>query len=205
MDNLYNNYIAKSYSLSMQTYILINQLYSQLNENPKTNEKPKIHDNYYQTPFFLTKKRNLPLFQIKSLNEGKIIRTIKNKKIVYCKVSNSFSLLNNPEKGKNRIISLNEKKNLNKHNTAEKNFKLKGKRGSKYRGVSKNGNQWQVLIMIDKKKRYIGNYKTEEEATSTYDIVAIQNHGNKAKTNFYYSSDEILQIQKMKKINFWEN
>ena len=129
MDNLYNNYIAKSYSLSMQTYILINQLYSQLNENPKTNEKPKIHDNYYQTPFFLTKKRNLPLFQIKSLNEGKIIRTIKNKKIVYCKVSNSFSLLNNPEKGKNRIISLNEKKNLNKHNTAEKKIKLKGKRG----------------------------------------------------------------------------
>ena len=62
MENLYNYYIAKSYSLSMQTYILINQLYSQLNENPKTKEKPKIHDNYYLTQFFITKKRNLPLF-----------------------------------------------------------------------------------------------------------------------------------------------
>ena len=59
--------------------------------------------------------------------------------------------------------------------------------------------------MINKKKRYIGNYKNEEEAASSYDIVAIQNHGNKAKTNFYYSPDEILQIKKMKRINFWEN
>ena len=59
--------------------------------------------------------------------------------------------------------------------------------------------------MINKKKRYIGNYQTEEEAANSYDIVAIQNHGNKAKTNFYYSPDEILQIKKMKRINFWEN
>ena len=26
------------------------------------------------------------------------------------------------------------------------------KRGSKFRGVSKNGNKWQVLIMINRKK-----------------------------------------------------
>ena len=62
MDNLYKYYIVKNHSLSIQKYILINQLYSQLNENPKTNEKPKIHDNYYLTQFFITKKRNLPLF-----------------------------------------------------------------------------------------------------------------------------------------------
>ena len=59
--------------------------------------------------------------------------------------------------------------------------------------------------MINKKKRYIGNYKTEEEAASSYDIVAIQNHGNKAKTNFYYSPDAILKIKKMKKIYYWDN
>ena len=183
----------------MQTYILINQLYFQLNEKPQNKEKPKIHYNYYQTPFFITKKRNLPSFQIKSLKDEKIIRTIKNKKIVYCKVdSNSISLMKTN-------ISLNEKNIMNKQKIKEKNIKGKGKRGSKYRGVSKNGNQWQVLIMINKKKRYIGNYKTEEEAANSYDIVAIQNHGNKAKTNFYYSPDEILQIKKMKRINFWEN
>ena len=190
----------------MQTYILINQLYSQLNEKSQNKEKPKIHYNYYQTPFFITKKRNFPSFQINSLKDEKIIRTIKNKKIVYCKVnSNSISLMNYCEKENNTNISLNEKKIINKSKIQEKNIGERGKRGSKYRGVSKNGNQWQVLIMINKKKRYIGNYKTEEEAANSYDIVAIQNHGNKAKTNFYYSPDEILQIKKMKRINFWEN
>ena len=62
MDNLYKYYIVKNHSLSIQKYILINQLYSQLNDNIKNKEKPKIHDNYYLTQFFITKKRNLPLF-----------------------------------------------------------------------------------------------------------------------------------------------
>ena len=61
MDNLYKYYIVKNHSLSIQKYILINQLYSQLNDNLKNKEKPKIHDNYYLTQFFITKKRNLPL------------------------------------------------------------------------------------------------------------------------------------------------
>jgi len=62
LDNLYKYYIVKNHSLSIQKYILINQLYSQLNDNLKNKEKPKIHDNYYLTQFFITKKRNLPLF-----------------------------------------------------------------------------------------------------------------------------------------------
>ena len=58
--------------------------------------------------------------------------------------------------------------------------------------------------MINKKKRYIGNYKNEEEAASSYDIVAIQNHGNKAKTNFYYTPEQIIKIKNMKNsINHW--
>ena len=51
--------------------------------------------------------------------------------------------------------------------------------------------------MINKKKRYIG------EAASSYDIVAIQNHGNKAKTNFYYTPEEIEKIKKMKNSFNW--
>ena len=90
-------------------------------------------------------------------------------------------------------------KKLNKENSYRKS--------SKYRGVTKNGNKWQVLIMINKKKRYIGNYKNEEEAASSYDIVAIQNHGSKAKTNFYYTPEEIDRIKKMKNPfeNNWNN
>ena len=123
------------------------------------------------------------------LKKEKIIRTVKNKKIVYCQGNfNSQYPSNLLNEFKTSIINLNDR----------------GQRGSKYRGVSKNGNQWQVLIMINKKKRYIGNYKNEEEAASSYDIVAIQNHGNKAKTNFYYTPEQIIKIKNMKNsINHW--
>ena len=147
------------------------------------------------------------LIQSKDNNQyppEKIIRTIKNKKKVYC-MSNNFQPIN-----KNNIISSNlNNRNLENNNSQnEKNSnidleentknKKRGLRGSKYRGVSKNGNQWQVLIMINKKKRYIGNYRNEEEAATSYDIVAIQNHGSKAKTNFYYTPEEIQRIKFMK-------
>ena len=42
--------------------------------------------------------------------------------------------------------------NININNEKEIENRNRGQRGSKYRGVSKNGNQWQVLIMIKKKK-----------------------------------------------------
>lgn len=80
-------------------------------------------------------------------------------------------------------------------------------RGSRYRGVSRNGNQWQVkefyflfiflnkvLIMVNKKKRYVGSYSNEEEAARAYDKAALQNHGGKAKTNFDYVDDELKKI-----------
>ena len=67
-------------------------------------------------------------------------------------------------------------------------------RGSRYRGVSRNGSQWQVLIMVNKKKRYVGSYSDEKEAARAYDKVALQNHGQKAKTNFDYNKEELKCI-----------
>lgn len=67
-------------------------------------------------------------------------------------------------------------------------------RGSKFRGVSKNGKQWQVFIMIGKSKRYIGIVGNELDAARYYDALAIQNHGIRAKTNFEYSKTQILEI-----------
>ena len=69
-----------------------------------------------------------------------------------------------------------------------------GRRRSKYRGVSKNGNQWQVLFMVNNSKSYVGTYTTEDLAARVYDIMAIKNRGNKAKTNFIYSETQIRKI-----------
>ena len=97
---------------------------------------------------------------------------------------------------------INCKENLKKNDeNSEKNIKP---RGSKYRGVSRNGNQWQVLIMVNKKKRYVGSYSKEEDAARAYDKVALQNHGSKAKTNFDYTKkevEEILSSPQLLKIN----
>ena len=153
--------------------------------------------------------------------KNSVIRTVKNKKVVYCqtddfvseisrtlqKQSNSssptisFSSTTFPATSTNNTEESDEGSVLEEK---KKSGDLRGLRGSKFRGVSKNGNQWQVLIMINKKKRYIGNYRTEEEAATSYDIVAIQNHGKKAKTNFYYSPEQINIIKNMSCVK-WKN
>ena len=63
--------------------------------------------------------------------------------------------------------------------------------GSKYRGVSKNKHKWQVMIMGNFKKFYIGGIKTELEASKLYDKLAIFYHGMEAKTNFQYTKKQI--------------
>ena len=57
-------------------------------------------------------------------------------------------------------------------------------RKSKFRGVSRKGNLWQALIMINRKQKYIGNFKSEEEAAKAYDEYAMKFHKNKARLNF---------------------
>ena len=52
-------------------------------------------------------------------------------------------------------------------------------RGSRFRGVSKNGRCWQVFIMIDKKKQYVGPVDSEGEAARLYDLLTVVNHGPK--------------------------
>lgn len=104
---------------------------------------------------------------------------------------------------KNVNIELNEV--INSHCDEDENIRFSGdssnqsehntkRRGSRYRGVSRNGNQWQVLIMVNKKKRYVGSYSNEDDAARAYDKAAIQNHGTRARTNFDYKDSELLHI-----------
>ena len=110
---------------------------------------------------------------IKKRNEVKVIL---NNKLVYSNSNDTNSYSNNFQKSK-KIKFINA-----------------GRRRSKYRGVSKNGNQWQVLFMVNNSKSYIGTYTTEDLAARVYDIMAIKNRGNKAKTNFIYSETQIRKI-----------
>jgi hypothetical protein len=64
-------------------------------------------------------------------------------------------------------------------------------RGSRYRGVSKNKNKWQMMIMINQKKVYIGAIQNEFDAARYYDHIAIISQGLSAKTNFKYSAAKI--------------
>ena len=70
----------------------------------------------------------------------------------------------------------------------------KNKRSSRYRGVSKNGNKWQVIVSSKFKKGYVGVYETQEIAARIYDIISIKNNGIKAKTNFEYDIHQIQNI-----------
>jgi hypothetical protein len=112
-------------------------------------------------------------------NNNNEIKVLKNKKEVYI---NSY-LLNSYSTSR----SLKKLKKLK--------FEIRKKTTSKYRGVSKNGNKWQVLIMINNKKYYIGSYLSEEIAARIYDILAIKNRGIQARTNFIYNNAQITKIK----------
>ena len=68
------------------------------------------------------------------------------------------------------------------------------KRRSGYRGVSRNGASWQVLMMINGVKTYIGCYETEEEGALVYDIISILFKQRKARTNLSYTKADLLRL-----------
>ena len=142
--------------------------------NKKTIKKKVIFKVFHiknKKPKLIKKNLN----QTENNNE---IKVLKNNKVVYV---NTF-LLN----------SYSTSKNIKRFNKIT--FIGRNKRSSRYRGVSKNGNQWQVLMMINKNKTYIGSYPSEEFAARIYDILALKNRGVKARTNFIYTNKQIQNI-----------
>jgi hypothetical protein len=47
------------------------------------------------------------------------------------------------------------------HKKAFKGLMNDNFRGSKFRGISKNGTSWQILVMVNRKKKYLGTLPTE--------------------------------------------
>ena len=67
-------------------------------------------------------------------------------------------------------------------------------RGSKYRRVSINGTKWQIFVVLNNKKYYVGQMETEKQAAQIYDKLIILHHGLSSKTNFSYTAKEIKEI-----------
>ena len=155
-------------------------------------------------------QKKQPLFNIKesTLNIGKFNeqkaqfsskkrkRFIKNNKLVFVQLDKKEE--KNEEKNEKKESKENEENknedSLNSEKVSELIQKNTKPRGSRFRGVSKNGSQWQVLIMVKKKKRYLGSFSNEEEAARAYDKVALQHHGIKAKTNYDYTKEQVEEI-----------
>ena len=153
-----------------------------------------------QIPYFKIQKS--PHQNDNNLNEQFILkkrkRLIKNKKLVFIQFDSRTEQDDEKNYEKKRIKS---PKSFNIENYKEI-FKRNAKsRSSIYRGVSKNGKHWQVLIMINKKKKYFGCFSKEEEAARVYDKIALQHHGNKAKTNYDYTNEELEKIMSEKNQN----
>ncbi len=51
--------------------------------------------------------------------------------------------------------------------------------------------------MVNRKKKYLGTLNSEELAAKFYDKVAIQYQGVKAKTNFMYNKQQIIEVLKL--------
>ena len=191
-NNIINNLINCKQNDNINKPIIIknnNKKFENINSNPDSLDSTNnnIKNKYFNITNYeseekinnnniINTKKESPIVADNERNNE--IKVLKNNKAVYV---NSY-LLNSPSASK-------KLKQLNKIT-----FIGKSKRSSKFRGVSKNGNQWQVLLMYKKGKSYVGSYSSEEFAARIYDILAIKLRGVKARTNFKYSYEQIKKI-----------
>lgn len=61
-------------------------------------------------------------------------------------------------------------------------------------GVTRNSINFQALIVINKKKIYLGSYETEDEAAQVYDFYSLLLNAEKAVTNFTYYPEKIERM-----------
>lgn len=176
--------------------------FSKNNDNNNYNSR-KIYknSNYYNNSYSI--ENNDSIF----INKSDIKTIYLNNKIINKDINDNKgdnnSKINNLNKIDDLGNSIKVKKNkklifMNKSLIKPKNTNndvvAKKRRRSIYRGVSKNGNNWQVIVYSKNSKGYIGVFKTQEIAARIYDIISIKNNGIKAKTNFEYDVHQIQNI-----------
>ena len=167
---IYKNYsknknnLSKRYNIEKNFSLFINKSNTKSNNLKNSNINEDTNNN-------IPKDNNGEYFPEKKHNLSNTIKIRKNKKMIYM----NKSLIKEKIKKNDVII---HKKN----------------RSSLYRGVSKNGNYWQVIISSKYTKGYVGLFKTPEIAARIYDIISIKNKGIKAKTNFQYNLHQIQNI-----------
>ena len=164
----YNLYREKAKKIQAIT----DKIKKSLINNNSTENNHNIKSKYFYTKKNIIKKL---IFDFQTNNE---IKVLKNNKVVY--INKNILNKKSAARGIKKIKKIN--------------FIVRKKRSSKYRGVSKNGNKWQVLMMINNTKYFIGNYPSEELAARIYDIQAIKARGIKARTNFVYDTNQIKKI-----------
>lgn len=165
--------------------------------NPKESNKININtDNMKTNLINMNSINNISFTKTKYFN---IIKNINNKCLFDSNDKNEIKVLKNKKAVYIDRYFLNTNSTSRDTKKLKKNkFIIRNKTSSKYRGVSKNGNKWQVLIQINKKQSYIGSYLSEEFAARVYDVLAIKNRGIKAKTNFIYNNIQKNNISKSK-------
>ena len=135
-----------------------------------------------------------------SINQTKILKYSNNYQTQHQILDNIFNS-KIKIKNNNKMVYMNSFLFMRKITKNKKKLFLKKKRSSKFRGVSRNGNHWQALIMNNRTYSYIGTYNSEELAARIYDLISIKRKGINAKTNFIYSNRQIRNIL-LKEINF---
>lgn len=175
------------------------QIFEESLDIPNPKESNTININTGNMKTNLIYKNSISNISFTKTKYFNIIKNINNKCLFDSNDKNEIKVL----KKKKRVYI--DRYFLNTNSTSRDTKKLKknkfiirNKTSSKYRGVSKNGNKWQVLIQINKKQSYIGSYLSEEFAARVYDVLAIKNRGIKAKTNFIYNNIQKNNISKSK-------
>ena len=196
--------LEKKYNLNKEIYLLklkkklINNLMNLESNNSYTTNFCYENNQDYYNIYIHNKLQNI---LYKKNNENKIEDIFESN---FSNYSNNYAFFPNKffDKIFNNEIKIqknNKMVYMNSHpikcnKTKRKKLNVKRKRSSKYRGVSKNGNKWQALLMDNRNKTYIGTYNSEEFAARIYDFMSIKKKGINAITNFYYNNRQIRNI-----------